>query len=196
MTRLALIRHAMTAWNLEKRIQGRIDQPLCERGRQQLADRALPASFAEYRWFCSPLLRAMQSAELLGLKSFVVEPALVEMDWGAWEGEILKPLRNKLGEEMRANERLGLDFMPPGGESPRQVQARLRPWLRSVAESGDDSAAVVHKGIIRCVYALAFDWDMRGESPVEFAWDAIHEFELGPDGRLQQRYRAIPLSRR
>jgi probable phosphoglycerate mutase len=191
--KLALLRHGITDWNLEKRVQGRIDQPLCDLGREQLAKLALPQALANYRWYCSPLLRARQSAELLGLTDVVIESALIEMSWGDWEGEVLKPLRRKLGDEMRANERRGLDFCPPGGESPRQVQLRLQPWLRQLAAAGNDSAAVVHKGIIRCIYALASGWDMRGESPVDFAWDAIHQFEISANGEVLERYRSIAL---
>jgi len=191
--KLALLRHGITDWNLEKRVQGRIDQPLCDLGREQLAKLALPRALANYRWYCSPLLRARQSAELLGLTSVVIEPALIEMSWGDWEGEVLKSLRRKLGEEMRANERRGLDFCPPGGESPRQVQLRLQAWLRQLAAAGKDSAAVVHKGIIRCIYSLASGWDMRAETPVDFAWDAIHQFEISDDGEVLDRYRSIAL---
>ena len=191
--KLALLRHGVTDWNLEKRVQGQIDRPLSQLGRQQLAGLALPPSLDAYRWYCSPMLRARQTAELLGLKDVLLEPALVEMNWGDWEGQILKPLRRKLGDSMRDNESRGLDFRPPGGESPREVQSRLRSWLRQVAASERDSAAVVHKGIIRCIYALASGWDMRGESPVDFAWDAIHQFELTPDGELRDSYQAIPL---
>ena len=194
--KLALLRHGVTDWNLEKRVQGQIDRPLSQLGRQQLAGLALPPSLDAYRWYCSPLRRARQTAELLGLKDVLLEPALIEMNWGDWEGQILKPLRKKLGDSMRDNESRGLDFRPPGGESPRQVQSRLRPWLCQVAASERDSAAVVHKGIIRCIYALASGWDMRGESPVDFAWDAIHQFELTPDGELLDSYRPIPLIKR
>ena len=191
--KLALLRHGMTDWNLEKRVQGRIDRPLCEFGRAQLAKLALPPALAKYRWYCSPLLRARQSAELLGITDVVIEPALIEMNWGDWEGKILKPLRKKLGDVMRANESRGLDFCPPHGESPRQVQARLQPWLKQLAAAGNDSAAVVHKGIIRCIYSLASGWDMCGEAPVDFAWDALHQFELTADGAVLDRYQSISL---
>jgi broad specificity phosphatase PhoE len=191
--KLALLRHAVTDWNLEKRVQGRIDQPLSATGRRQFQDLVLPPEFAAYCWYCSPLRRAMQTAELLGLTALEIEDALIEMSWGDWEGEILKPLRKRLGDEMRDNERRGVDFCPPGGESPRQVQVRLQPWLRQIAASKQDTAAVVHKGIIRCVYALACDWDMCGESPVDFAWDSIHQFELSADGKLLDSYQSIPL---
>jgi len=196
MTQLALIRHGLTDWNLEKRIQGRIDRPLCDSGRRQLQALALPPGFDGLRWYCSPLLRARETAEILGLGGCRVEPALVEMHWGEWEGEVLKPLRKRLGESMRANERRGLDFCPPGGESPRQVQTRLQPWLRRLAAADKPAGAVVHKGIIRCIYALACGWDMRGEAPVEFAWDALHCFELDVRGRFLPGYSAVPLERR
>ena len=196
MTRLALIRHGITDWNLEKRIQGRIDQPLSDIGRRQLRALAIPDEYRDARWYCSPLRRALETAQLLGLKNYCVEPALIEMHWGDWEGEILKPLRKRLGDRMRDNESRGLDFCPPGGESPRQVQARLQPWLQQLAQRAEPAGAVVHKGIIRCIYALALDWDMRGESPVEFAWDALHCFEVGRDGTLSNYYRAVALQKR
>ena len=188
-----MLRHGITAWNLEKRIQGRIDQPLSAAGREQFRALNLPGDYLGDHWYCSPLRRAVESAELLALYDVVIEPALIEMDWGDWEGEVLKPLRKRIGESMRANERRGLDFRPPGGESPRLVQARLQPWLRQIAASRVNTGAIVHKGIIRCIYALACNWDMCGETPVEFAWDALHRFELNPDGTLLNRYDAVPL---
>ena len=193
--KLALVRHAITAWNLEKRVQGRIDQPLDEVGRRQFQSLAIPPGYRDFHWYCSPLCRATESAKLLGLLDVTQEAALLEMHWGDWEGEILKPLRKRLGDVMRDNESRGLDFRPPGGESPRDVQTRLQPWLQDIATIGEDTAAVVHKGIIRCVYALACNWDMRGESPVDFAWDAIHQFELSADGELQNSYEVIPLEK-
>lgn len=194
--RLTLLRHAMTAWNLEKRVQGRIDQPICARGREQLGALSLPKSLRDCRWYCSPLLRARQTAELLGLQDLKIDAALQEMSWGEWEGQILKPLRRKLGDVMRQNERRGLDFCPPGGESPRQVQQRLQAWLIRIASEQVDCAAVTHKGVIRCIYSLASGWDMRGDCPVEFAWDAAHQFELSPDGKILDSYRAISLTPR
>jgi broad specificity phosphatase PhoE len=194
MTRLALIRHGVTDWNLEKRIQGRTDRPLCDLGRQQLRALSIPDGFLGDRWYCSPLRRARETAELLELEDYHVEDALIEMHWGDWEGEVLKPLRKRLGDVMRDNEARGLDFRPPGGESPREVQARLLPWLERVAANAEPAGAIVHKGIIRCIYALASGWDMRGETPVEFAWDAIHCFELNADGSLADEYRAVPLT--
>ena len=193
--KLALLRHGITDWNLEKRIQGRIDRPLCEAGLRQFDGKSIPAEISRFAWYCSPLTRARQTADLLGLQNYRVEPALMEMNWGDWEGEILKPLRKQQGQSMRENEQRGVDFCPPKGESPRHVQQRLQSWLDGLVLSGQDSAAVVHKGIIRCIYAMAHDWDMRGEAPVKFDWGAIHLFRLDRRGRLLPDYQAVELDR-
>lgn len=194
--RLALIRHGITAWNRQKRIQGRIDQPLSEEGRRKLEKFVIPDTLSHYQWYCSPLKRAIQTANLLGIDDYRIEPRLIEMNWGEWEGQVLKPLRKQLGDEMRDNEKRGLDFCPPGGESPRQVQLRLQQWLDEVTPLAVDCAMVAHKGIIRCVYAMACGWDMVGESPLDFAWDAVHLFEVAPNGQLSNSYQSLPLQPR
>lgn len=191
--RLFLLRHGLTDWNVEKRIQGRIDRPLSETGIAQIKLRALPEALRQVTWYCSPMLRARQTAELMEIQAPTIEPALTEMNWGDWEGKILKPLRKQLGDVMRENEARGCDFCPPNGESPRQVQQRLEPWLNKLANRGEDCAAVVHKGIIRCLYAMAFDWDMQGESPIEFDWSQLHEFEIDNSGHPRQHYRSVEL---
>ena len=164
-------------------------------GREGLRALVLPPALRARRWYSSPLSRATETAALLGVTDVTIDAALIEMHWGDWEGQILKPLRRRLGDEMRANEARGLDFCPPGGESPRQVQQRLQPWLQGIAANGEDSAAIAHKGIVRCIYAMACGWDMRGDAPVEFAWDAAHQFELDSNARLSNHYEAIPLTR-
>ena len=185
-----LIRHGITEWNQQKRIQGRIDQPLSDEGRTAFANRQLPAECGSIQWFVSPLQRARQTAGLLDIKNPVIEDNLIEMHWGDWEGQVLKPLRRQLGEPMRANERRGLDFQPPNGESPRQVQHRILSWLSKFEGQDKDIGAVVHKGIIRCFYSKAFNWDMTGESPVDFDWGKIHVFQL-TNGVLEKSHGMI-----
>jgi probable phosphoglycerate mutase len=128
----------------------------------------------------SPLLRARETAALLGLEDATPEPRLAEMDWGRWEGRTLAELRALPG--MAAREAAGLDFRPDGGESPREVQARALDFLRDCAAAGAPTLAVTHKGVIRAVLALATGWTMQGEAPVRLRWDRLHVFALGADG--------------
>ncbi len=182
-TPLLLIRHGTTAWNAARRIQGRHDLGLSAAGRTQVAGWRLPEAFAGFDWVTSPLKRARETASLLGAPdSLAVEPRLMEMDWGAWEGRTLAALRHTLGEPMAANEARGLDFRPEGGESPRDVQRRARFWLAERARAARPTVAITHKGVIRAIFALACGWDMTGKPPARLTWSAAHLFALAADG--------------
>jgi broad specificity phosphatase PhoE len=178
MTALALLRHADTAWSLAGRIQGRTDVPLLDN-----VSVSLPAACRGMRIVTSPLRRCVETAALIGAHDARREPRIVEMDWGDWQGETLAALRERLGEAMRENEDRGLDFRPPGGESPRLVTERIRPWLREVAAAGVPTLAVTHRGVIRAIFAEAAGWDMRGKPPARLEWDAVQLFELDAEGR-------------
>jgi probable phosphoglycerate mutase len=180
MTLIALLRHAPTAWNVERRMQGRRDLALTPAAQADYAIRRIPDSCPRFRVFSSPLSRARQTAALLGLAA-TVEPRLVEMDWGRYEGRTIAALREDPGFAL--NESRGLDFQPPGGESPRTVQARLKPLLAEIAASHEPTLCVTHRGVIRAVYALARDWPMVGRPPDKLAPDALQIFALDDAGR-------------
>jgi len=180
MTPLALLRHADTAWSVQGRLQGRADPSLSESGRAALRARALPAACRGMRIVTSPLARCVETAALLGAPRAPREPRLIEMDWGRWEGEKLEALRAKLGAAMRENEERGLDFRPDGGESPREVLARVSEWLATLSEP---TLAVTHRGVIRVVLSAATGWDMRGKPPAKLDWNAFHLFRVAADGK-------------
>ena len=182
MVLLALLRHADTAWSAEGRIQGRRDVPLSAAGRAALAAFALPDACRGMRVVTSPLARCAETARLLGAHDVLCDPRLVEMHWGEWEGRALAELREELGAAMRENEARGWDFRPAGGESPRDVSARIRPWLAEVAAAAEPTLAITHRGVIRAVLATATGWDMRGAPPAKLDWRAVHLFRLAPDG--------------
>jgi len=179
MILLALLRHADTAWSAEGRIQGRSDQPLSDAGRAALAGRALPAACRGMRVVTSPLARCVETAALLGAPRAAREPLIAEMSWGEWEGRRLAELRAELGEAMRENEARGLDFRPAGGESPREVLARVSQWLSLL---GEPTLAITHRGVIRAVLAAATGWDMLGAAPAKLDWSAFHLFRLDAGG--------------
>lgn len=193
MIRLALLRHGATAWNAEHRLQGRADIPLSEAGLAQLRGRRLPDGFTGRHWLTSPLQRAVATAEALGIAA-TVEPAVIEMHWGVYEGHTPAELQAIHGRAFAQNEARGLDLLPPGGESPRMVQARLQPWLRRLAATGADAGAVTHKGVIRALLALACDWPMLGKPPVKLDWQCLHDFRITDDGRPELLAANIPLA--
>lgn len=193
MARLALLRHGPTAWTAEHRLQGQSDLPLSPEGRRAVASWRLPPEVAGFAWLTSPLRRAKETAVLLGHGKARADRRLTEMSFGEWEGQRLRELRKGLGSAMDEIEGRGLDFRAPGGETPREVQARLAPLLAEIGREGRDYLAVTHKGVIRALYALATGWQMLGEPPEPFADFALHIYEVAGDGTPVLLRHNIPL---
>lgn len=192
--RFAVVRHAPTDWNAAGRVQGHTDIPLSDTGRENAAKWKLPAEVTQFRAIASPLARTMETARLLLGRAPAPDARLVEMDWAGWEGRGLPDLRAELGDLMAAWEAKGLDFKAPGGESPREVQARLTPLLLEIARSETPTLAVTHKGVIRALYALATGWDMTGRPPEKLSDESLHLFSLASDGAPSVERLNIPLT--
>lgn len=180
---LALIRHAPTAWNRDRRLQGRADIPITAAAQKALAGCTVPLPYRDWSVLSSPLSRCLQTAAALGLHAHV-EPRLVEMDWGDYQGHTIEALRRNGGAAFRNEESRGLDFRPPGGESPRDVQARIAPLLAELAARGRPTLAVTHRGVIRALYAHATGWDMTGRPAHRLdLYGTLQVFRLAaPDG--------------
>ena len=196
---VAFLRHGSTEWNEQGRMQGRRDVPLSAAGRKEveawrtgMSDASLISRSAQ--WYSSPLRRAVETAEILSGASPQHEPALIEMDWGDWEGRTLDELRVAHGAAFAQNEDRGLDFRPPNGESPRDVHERLRPWLRRVANGPGAVIAVTHLGVLRVILAAATGWDMTGKPPVRLNSDALHRFAIESTGRVTIDECNLPLA--
>ncbi len=184
MTQIAFIRHGPTEWNVNGLIQGRSDVSLSAAGRAEVAAWTLPAGFASFDWHSSPLIRAVETARLLGAPAARTDIRLAEADWGEWEGHNLKQLRAELGEELARNEARGLDLTPPGGESPRQVRVRLRDWLREVGPIARPVVAVTHNGVLRAAYSLATGWDMKSQPDLSRRHGVAHLYHMDAQGYL------------
>jgi broad specificity phosphatase PhoE len=184
MTSLALIRHGPTVWNEQKRLQGQTDIPLSPDGRKRVEGWRVPAEFSDFKWFASPLTRAQQTAELLGL-TVETEPSIIEMHWGGWEGQTGKELKEKYGDEFIRRQKMGIDLRPDDGESPRDVRTRVEEWVSRICKTGMPTGAVAHQGIIRAMVSLANGWDMINPPPEKMDWDAIQLFSMSPDGKVE-----------
>jgi probable phosphoglycerate mutase len=195
MIDLLLIRHGPTDWNAQGIIQGQTDTPLSEDGRRMVSTWSLPTEFADFEWVSSPLQRAVETAQVMGATRLELENALQEMDWGRWEGTRVAELRRNLGAIMNENEQRGLDFKPPGGESPRMVQQRLVDWFATISGRNHSLIALTHKGVIRATFALATGWDMLGEPPLQLRRDCGQLFTLDTDNRPVAVRLNIPLNR-
>jgi probable phosphoglycerate mutase len=156
-------RHGQTAWNAERRLQGQLDVPLNELGRTQSSRcagilRDLLArdghDFGTLDYVSSPLGRARETMELirggLGLAptGYRTDPRLMEMSFGRWEGYTLEELKLREPESLAARELDRLGYVVPGGESYRQLAARVRQWYDEI---GRVTVVAAHGGVCRAL---------------------------------------------
>ena len=160
-TRICLVRHGETEWNLGQRIQGHRDMPLNATGlaqAQALAEGLAGQVFAAI--YCSDLLRARQTAEPLALRLGMplnFEQELRERNFGCCEGQTYEEIM--AGDAVVAQ---GLasrqpDFVLPGGESLVQHLARVERCFSRLAagHAGECIAVITHGGVLDLVYRRA-----------------------------------------
>jgi broad specificity phosphatase PhoE len=162
-TFLYLVRHGATEANLAQpaRLQGRRhDAPLAPLGiRQAEATRDFLAIRPIDHCYCSPLLRAVQTAEIVAAPHRLeVEPvdALTECDIGDWEGLDWPTIREADTEAYRSFLARPGEFGYPGGESLRDVQDRAAPIMESLfARHPGEALLVVGHHIVNRTYLAA-----------------------------------------
>jgi probable phosphoglycerate mutase len=149
-----LARHGETDANAEGRVQGSIDEPLNERGREQARGLAREAAGLGLKaLYTSQLRRARETAEIVaaevGLEP-VVDRRFAESWRGEWEGRLIADIRRAdpdAWEGSLAIEPAGFRF--PGGESLEEHAERVEAGLADVAEGPLPALVVCHGGTIR-----------------------------------------------
>jgi probable phosphoglycerate mutase len=160
---VTFLRHGPTEWNAQGRVQGHTDIPLSDDGLANM--RKLRPPFPAPRTFVSPLRRAQQTAEALGLENPVLDARLMEQNWGRWEGLSRAEILAKDGEDAFIRAGLASRFRPPGGESTEELHGRVADFLRDIARAEGDAIIVAHLGVLRAAYTLATGWDMATPMP-------------------------------
>ena len=181
--KIALLRHGPTEWNAAGRIQGRTDIALSEAGLAKMRRLRLP--FAVSRVYCSPLLRARQTAEALALADSVQDARLMEQHWGQWEGLTREQILARHGDDafIKCGSQQGIAFRPPSGESTGELHDRVGAFLKDVAASDGDAAGVAHLGVLRAAYTLATGWAMDAPMPADLDVSKILLLSLDAHGR-------------
>lgn len=192
MIRLGLIRHGHTAWNRAGQIQGRTDIPLDNEAVSGLQNLCLPNQWKDAALMASPLSRASQTAFLISGKKPQTDDALIEMNWGDWEGKKGLALKADPNTNFKDIEHWGWDYRPPNGESPREVWSRLEPFIQTLSR---DTIAVCHIGIMRIILAKAHKWNFSGPPPFTIKRNRIYQVDVRQNQLIvshQEPIRLIP----
>jgi alpha-ribazole phosphatase len=156
---LILVRHGRTQANLEGRLQGRLDQDLDERGRQQAA---AVAAYVQDRCevdfvISSPLKRAMQTAAAFG-RPIEVDDRWLELSYGEYEGTPHADVPSEVWSRWRDD----VHFIPAGGESLAALDVRVRAACDDLLARASAANIVVvsHVSPMKSAVAWALDVDI------------------------------------
>ena len=136
MSKVYLVRHGQTAWNVGEIFRGRADIPLDETGKREvhLAGEALKDETL-HAVYSSPLSRSMETAENIAkFHQIQVTPfdPIIDISYGEWEGLENQVVKEKYPElhALWHHEPHKVKF--PGGESLDEVRLRTMKGLEDL----------------------------------------------------------------
>jgi len=156
-TELIVIRHGVTHWNLQGRVQGLTDIELHPDGIRQaqaLAERL--AQTTVHSVYSSDLKRAYQTAQWIAQRHnlpITPHPGLRERSFGIWEGLTVTEIETQYPEEWRRFRGEDPDFIVPQGVCLRQFGVASIVCLEAIAARhvGERVVVVTHGGVIKAL---------------------------------------------
>ncbi|WP_268966472.1 histidine phosphatase family protein [Oceanidesulfovibrio marinus] len=159
-----MIRHGESMANLQGLVTGGEESPLTDKGKEQCRSlrTLIQIRGLEFdRYVVSPMLRAVQSAEIIFPdQKFVVLPEIAETDAGhcaEW------PLVRFLADHSNFYSEFDPDRPYPGGESHMDLYHRTTHWFMNAIETYGEHERVVmvaHNGPIACVLHHCYNTPM------------------------------------
>jgi probable phosphoglycerate mutase len=187
-TRLIVIRHGETAWNVDTRIQGHTDIELNLTGvtqasqvAQALQDESIDAIYS------SDLRRAWQTASTIAQAHAAplrAESGLRERHFGEFEGKTYAELEANFPEDSLRWRRRDPEWAPPAGESLRSMRERVADAACRLAQQhlGEQIVLVAHGGVLDQLYRLATGQEIQAPRTWALGNAAINRLLWTPDG--------------
>jgi len=154
-TRIILIRHGQTDWNLENRYQGHADTGLNRKGVRQAKRLSIRMRREDVdRVYSSDRRRAMDFAKIIfPMHKVKVEPDLREISFGIFEGLTYDEIKNKYPGVYSRWADKPFDIKIPKGEAPALFRKRVVRSFKKIARSGEGKtvAIVTHGGSINVI---------------------------------------------
>ena len=179
---MILLRHAETLENAAGRFLGRSDPRLSPAGARQ-AERLSSVFISDHshKVISSPARRALETAQLLGLRRPVIEPDLREIDFGTWEGLTQAEVSERDPENFRAFASGAIDGFP-GGETVAAVADRVSAVL--AAHRSDSLVVVTHATVVRILVAALLGLPVSSYRssfgrPGHLSWTELEQHEGG-----------------
>ena len=185
--RLVLVRHASSTWNDERRIQGQLDPPLSDKGRDQaerLGARFRGAAVAGF--YSSDLRRAVETAAAIA-KELGREPELLpelrEVALGEWEGLNREEIIARSPDAWESWRRHPSWDIVPGSEGSAAFEARVGAVLDQLLASHSTGRVIVvtHGGVIQVALLRVVGRSSNGLFPFTIGNTSLTVLEGSPE---------------
>ena len=190
-TRLLLVRHAVTPFTEQGRVDGRggADPDLSEAGRRQ-ADQTAAAVRTlvegDVHLVTSALARARQTgaaiADVLGVAP-VLDDDWDEQSFGDWDGAVFTELAEQQADDLMRLWR-DRDYRRPGGESLVELETRVLRAYEKAIGAGDTTVVVTSRKPILVVLARVLGIDEERFWALSTDPASLTAVEMWPDGRM------------
>jgi broad specificity phosphatase PhoE len=185
-----LIRHGETAWSRSGQHTGRTDLPLLPEAEAELKALKPHLKHTFALVLSSPLVRARQTAKLVGFESFELDDNLMEWNYGDYEGktrdEILKQVPGwsifKQGV--------------PGGETLDEVARRARKVIERARTASGDVALISHGHLLRILAACWLDLPPANGEHLELSAGSVSVLGYENDVPVLAQWNWLPDARR
>ncbi|MBM4264763.1 MAG: histidine phosphatase family protein [Deltaproteobacteria bacterium] len=181
-TKIIIVRHGQTEWNIRGIRQGHLDSPLTEKGLAQakaLGQRLGLEKFTSL--YSSDLGRAMQTAQEVANVTgheIIKDARLRERHLGIFQGLNADEITAKYPEERRLMRTSGPGYVIPGGESMVQQVERNVTFLNNLAErhNGETIVVVTHGGVVSGFFRHTLEISLEAPRRFEFVNAGLNVF--------------------
>ena len=202
MNYLVLLRHGQSEWNKENKFTGFTDVALSEKGVEEAKSSGVKLGHIKFdHVFTSTLKRAYHTAELALDNSCSNEHLrkgqeflmtkhddLRERDYGDLAGLNKDETREKYGEEQVHIWRRSFEIQPPGGESLKDVVARVKPYfeihIKPMIAAGKNVLVAAHGNTLRAMMIILEEYnsDTINQCEIPTGVPVVFEFDQGKKG--------------
>ncbi len=184
ITRLVVIRHGETEWNIQNRFQGHLDSKLTLPGIKQaeaIADILKGEAYDVI--YSSNLERAKHTAEIIARKlnmRVYTEKDLREINLGVMQGLKKDEFIIKYPEVI-SNYHADPEYVIPGGESKLQLYNRVKGILAKIIRKhkGHNILLVAHGGVLDCIIRHTFGIPLNKKRNFSLFNASINRFTVG-----------------
>ena len=192
MNYLVLMRHGESQWNRENRFTGFTDVDLNDTGIAEAKRAGTALKGIKFdKVYTSTLKRAYRTAELAMTEAGQNPPTvkhddLRERDYGDLTGLNKDETRKKFGEEQVQIWRRSYDVPPPGGESLKDVVARVKPYFEKHilpdVKAGKNILLAAHGNTLRAMLIILGENTPENINTAEIATGVPLTFEYNGAG--------------